>query len=265
VLVLRPGALGDTLLAVPALRALRRRFQEPLTLAAHGETARLLETLGEVDAGVAFDDARLSWLFRSDAAKPTAERIVAWLEPAGMPGLRDALVVAPARPPAMDVHCARYLLDALDCAAELDDRPLRVGAPATEEVLIHPGSGSAAKNWPADRFASVINILGHEQVRLIVGEADASAAALVERYLGQPVRRLECLALAELATRLAGCQAYLGNDSGVSHLAGLCGARTFALFGPSSPSVWRPLGPRVRVLDFEVPPQLVADEIRMAL
>ena len=59
--MLRPGALGDTLLAVPALRALRRRF--PLTLAAHGGAARLLASLGEVDRGMAFDDPSLGWLF----------------------------------------------------------------------------------------------------------------------------------------------------------------------------------------------------------
>ena len=55
--MLRPGALGDTLLAVPALRALRARFGR-VTLAAHGGAARLLAALGEVDEGLAFDDPR---------------------------------------------------------------------------------------------------------------------------------------------------------------------------------------------------------------
>jgi ADP-heptose:LPS heptosyltransferase len=68
--------------------------------------------------------------------------------------------------------------------------------------------------------------------------------------MGRQLPRLERLPLMELAGRLAGCRAYLGNDSGVSHLAGLCGARTVALFGPTPSSVWRPLGPRVAVFPF---------------
>jgi heptosyltransferase-3 len=70
------------------------------------------------------------------------------------------------------------------------------------------------------------------------------------------------LPLEELAARLAGCHAYLGNDSGVSHLAGLCGARTVVLFGPTSPVVWSPLGPRVRTMTFETQPEEVVAVVR---
>jgi ADP-heptose:LPS heptosyltransferase len=89
---------------------------------------------------------------------------------------------------------------------------------------------------------------------MIVGEADEAAAAAVEQALGRPLARLDHPTLDDLAGRLAGCRAYVGNDSGVSHLAGLCGARTVALFGPTSPTVWRPLGPRVTVLTFDATP-----------
>ena len=54
--------------------------------------------------------------------------------------------------------------------------------------------------------------------------------------------------LCQLADLLEGCDLYVGNDSGISHLAGLCGAPTLAIFGPTDPRLWRPLGPRVRVL-----------------
>ena len=73
--------------------------------------------------------------------------------------------------------------------------------------------------------------------------------------------RLEHPPLGELASRLAGCRAYVGNDSGVSHLAGLCGARSFVLFGPTSPTVWRPLGARVFVSGFEVDPERLAEDV----
>jgi ADP-heptose:LPS heptosyltransferase len=250
VLVLRPGALGDTLLAVPALRALHRRFG-PLTLAAHAGAARLLASLGEVDHGIAFDDPSLGWLFLEQRH---GEKIVAWMNASGTAALKQALLVAPSRP-LTDQHAAEYLLDSLDPLGvdpRLDDRPLRVRAIDSDEVLIHPGSGSPAKNWPAQRFAETIQAL-NRPVRLIVGEADAEAAAQVEAYLGRALPRLSNTPLEDLAARLAGCQAYLGNDSGISHLAGLCGARSVILFGPTDPTIWRPLGPRVTVAPFEVP------------
>jgi ADP-heptose:LPS heptosyltransferase len=265
VLVLRPGALGDTLLAVPALRALRvSRLGGPLTLAAHAGAARLLASAGEVDGGWAFDDARFRWIFGPGEAPD--EAVVAWLSGARPPGLSGALVVAPSRPASGAVHCAQYLLDTLaplGCSGAMDERPLRVSAIDSAEVLIHPGSGSPAKNWPAARFAEVVHGLGDgAPVRLIVGEADTAVGDALEHALGRPLARLANAPLAELAARLAGCRAYLGNDSGVSHLAGLCGARTVALFGPTDPAVWRPLGARVTVLSFDSSPEDVVAALR---
>jgi heptosyltransferase-3 len=256
-LVLRPGALGDTLLAVPAVRALRARFGR-VTLAGHGGAARLLAAVGEVDRGLAFDDASLGWLFERERAPEDA--IVAWMNPAGVPGLRHALLVAPSRPAGSDVHAAQYLLDTLadiGVAGALDGRPLGVTPMASDDLLIHPGSGSRAKNWPAMRFAGTIRALSGP-VRMIVGEADAQAAQDVDACLGRRLPRLEHAPLDELAARLAGCRGYVGNDSGVSHLAGLCGARTVVLFGPTSPTLWHPIGPDVHVVTFDTPAERVA-------
>ena len=173
------------------------------------------------------------------------------------------MLVAPSRP-AGSQHCAEYLLGSLAPlgvdTSWLDDRPLRVTPIHSDEVLIHPGSGSPAKNWPAAQLAETIRALA-QPVRLIVGEADAAAAHAVEDRLGEPMPHLTNVPLAELAARLAGCHAYVGNDSGVSHLAGLCGARTIVLFGPTSPAVWRPIGPRVQVRPFETPSQEIAKHL----
>jgi ADP-heptose:LPS heptosyltransferase len=254
VLVLRPGALGDTLVALPALRALRDAGI-PVTLAGNGAAARLLQSVGEVDHALAFDDPSLGWLF---TGPPAENSVVAWMT-SSPPGLPASVVRAPSRPPGMDQHCARYLLNTLaPLGIDLawDDRALKVTAVPSDEVLVHPGSGSAAKNWPAEHFASVIRAL-NRPVRLIVGEADEIPAARVEARLGRRSARLEHRSLEELAARLAGCHAYLGNDSGVSHLAGLCGAPTVVMFGPTDPIVWRPLGPDVTVLTFETSPSEV--------
>jgi ADP-heptose:LPS heptosyltransferase len=257
-LVLRPGALGDTLLAIPALRALRLAGISKLTLAAHAATASFLESIGEVDRGLGFDDPALGWLFRADSV-PAKEQIVAWLEPHGMPALRDALVVAPSRPSRAQ-HVSAYLLSTLSglgVDSMLDERPLELRPIPSDEILVHPGSGSASKNWPAARFAETI-ALSDRPVRMIVGEADAHAASAVDAALGRRLERLEHVSLSELAARLAGCHAYLGNDSGVSHLAGLSGATCVVLFGPTSPVMWRPLGRAVSVEGFDAEPIRIA-------
>ena len=244
--MLRPGALGDTLLCVPALRSLKRRYRH-VTLAAHRGAARLLADLGEVDQGWAFDDPRASWVFGVGRPPAAVPDVIAWMDPSGL----AARPVVQATPRPGRVHMARLLLDSV--GGELDARPLDITPRPSDEVLVHPGSGSPRKNWPAERFASVIVLL-QARVRLIVGEADDEAAADVEAALGHALPRLDCPVLPELASRLAGCRAYLGNDSGVSQLAGLCGAKTIALFGPTPASVWSPLGPRVSTLNFDTDP-----------
>ncbi|MGI9148183.1 MAG: glycosyltransferase family 9 protein [Chloroflexota bacterium] len=258
-LVLRPGALGDTLIAVPALRALRRRGFSDVTLAAHAGAARLLASAGEVALGIAFDDSSLRWLFTPDHAP--AEQVLAWVNPEAMPALKHALLVAPSRPADAAAHCGTYLVDSLAGLGVdrfLDERPLGIASIDSDEVLVHPGSGSTAKNWPAARFAETIRAL-ESPVRLIVGEADGAAARSLETILGRALPRLEHTPLEHLAARLAGCRAYLGNDSGVSHLAGLSGARTLVLFGPTSATAWRPFGRDVHTPGFDTPPGQIAE------
>ncbi len=232
----------------------------------------MLARVGEVDRGLAFDDSSLAWVF--GAGPPPAGRpriVVAWLaDPTGDVAERlaasagDRALVAPSRPVERGgVHCARHLLASLaplGVVEDLDDRPLAVAPRAGTSIFVHPGSGAPRKNWPPERFAAVCEIVrGRGQpVTLIAGEADAEPVDAVARAVGGPVEVLRQPDLLELAARLAGCRAYLGNDSGVSHLAGLVGARAVVLFGPTSPAVWAPLGPRVRVRRFADDPELVA-------
>ena len=109
-------------------------------------------------------------------------------------------------------------------------------------VAVHPGSGSARKNWPLERFIETARVLSADRLWLLSlgpAEADARAdGAIVARDL--PPRLLGAV--------LAQAGLYVGNDSGVSHLAAAWGAPTVALFGPTDPAVWTPRGPRVRTL-----------------
>jgi ADP-heptose:LPS heptosyltransferase len=129
-------------------------------------------------------------------------------------------------------------------------------APSRDYVVLHPGAGGKRKRWPAEGFAEIARRcrqLGYD-VLVTSGPADDEAveavvAACQKGPDGLAPRVLAGLGLPELACILAGASAFVGNDSGITHLAGLVGAPTVAIFGPFDPAYWAPLGRRVTVVD----------------
>jgi ADP-heptose:LPS heptosyltransferase len=110
-------------------------------------------------------------------------------------------------------------------------------------LALHPGSGAPAKNWPTERFHSLAAALSPDRPWLLVR---GPAEAVVPAPRGAVVAHE--LPLRALGAVLARAGLFVGNDSGVSHLAAAEGAPTLALFGPTAPEVWSPLGPRVVTL-----------------
>ena len=121
-------------------------------------------------------------------------------------------------------------------------------------VAVHPGSGSDRKNWPVEKFAAVCRWLVDEmsaQLVMVRGEADeVPGRRLLEALGSRPVRVAEGLQLPELGAVLERCALFLGNDSGITHLAVAVTPPTIALFGPVSQWVWEPRGERVCVVKF---------------
>ena len=122
-------------------------------------------------------------------------------------------------------------------------------------VAIHPGSGAVEKCWPTSRFAEVIKRLWEQNhpVLLLAGPADTERVNDVLKQLSLPpkpemFKMLTHAPLLEVAQRLLQCRCYLGNDSGITHLAAMLGVPTVAIFGPTDPAIWRPVGPFVKVL-----------------
>lgn len=297
-LVLRPGAIGDTLVTAPALLALRRRFsQARIELAGNPAALPLLASSGLVNRCLAFDDPRVTRLFVPGEPAPDdpfrgLDVAVAWCaDPDGalaralMARGASQVVVGPSRPPAgRPVHVARHLAetlaplgvrlsDPLDLPAihastggerQAREELFALGLESRPFVAIHPGSGSPAKNWPAERFAKVAADLEarHGLTSLIVG---GPADAQVLERLGTAFGRSPCLLtdrpLPVVAAVLRRARAFLGNDSGLAHLAGLLGLPTLALFGPTDPIHWSPLGPRVRTLPADPLADLTADRV----
>jgi hypothetical protein len=110
--------------------------------------------------------------------------------------------------------------------------------------VIHPGSGSKKKNWPFKNFLQISSYIQNHGMKVlwVLGPADES----IKPPSREPV--LKNPALTDLAIILSCCKRYIGNDSGISHLAAATGCQSIVLFGPSDPIVWAPRGPRVKVL-----------------
>jgi heptosyltransferase-2 len=114
-------------------------------------------------------------------------------------------------------------------------------------LAVHPGSGSPSKNWPAACFAALVEgaRMGGDWL-LVQGPADQASARQLRPLAGAVLA--SDLPPRTLGAILARAGAYVGNDSGVSHLAAAWGAPTVALFGPTDPALWAPLGPQVHVM-----------------
>ncbi len=119
------------------------------------------------------------------------------------------------------------------------------------QVVIHPGSGGVAKCWAVERFVKLAARLrdAGRSVRFVVGEAEVERG--VEQKLeahGQPNNPTICRDLDTFLALLNDATLYLGHDAGPTHVAAQAAVRTVALFGPTDPAVWSPLGPDVTVL-----------------
>ncbi|MDM8525002.1 glycosyltransferase family 9 protein [Desulfococcaceae bacterium HSG8] len=115
------------------------------------------------------------------------------------------------------------------------------------KILLHPGSGSKRKCWPLSNFMAVEAILEKEGMipEFILGPAEYFMEELLrDRY----DRVIAVSDLPELAALLESAGGFIGNDSGATHLAAFLGVPTVAVFGPSDPERWRPLGSSTGVL-----------------
>jgi heptosyltransferase-3 len=277
-LVIHPGALGDVLQAVPALEALGR-LGHRLTFAGQPRLGELLQGSGLVLAATPFDTFGLEALF-ADAPVPDRlasrlsrfRRVVSWFgarEPDYVERLGALVLEVIVGPPVPDddspLTVWEHLLETLgawDVA-----RPSELRALATTErwriaarialmalgvdkarplLIAHPGAGARWKQAPTARFAQALERMvadGGFEVVVHQGPADAPAVDALFTTLGIPARRYLEPTLTELAGALALAQAYLGSDSGVSHLAACVGTPSVILFPPETLRRWAPWAP----------------------
>ncbi|HEY3068499.1 MAG TPA: glycosyltransferase family 9 protein [Methylomirabilota bacterium] len=274
-LAIHPGALGDVLLAIPALRGLRALTPpSPLVIAAQPRIGGLLTALGEVDKARDFEALGLDTLFAGDlpsgalAIVREARSVVCWFGAGDADFARRLRAMAPnaiVAPSAVaGVPTWRHLLattgaaDAPRACIAVPGLLAAAGRRLLAEAgwdgergvaIVHPGAGSVRKRWATAGFAAVVNALGESGsfVALHEGPADAASVADLSVALARRVAVLHEPPLPALAGALHLARAYVGNDSGVSHLAAAVGTPSLILFA-SALLAWAPWARQARVM-----------------
>jgi heptosyltransferase III len=244
-LAIRPGAIGDLILSLPALEYLKSAYLEVWTPAATVPLVRFADRVRSISStgidllGVVEPPARLIQELRG------FDRIVSWYG-ANRDDFRELtksmelpFEFFPALPKEGDgCHAVDFYLREVGGLGASDGIPrIPCNAKRGNFAVIHPFSGSPRKNWPLGKFHALAR--GIERVMPVEWCAGPEDPPLD--------RAVHIDDLYELAHWLGGSRLYVGNDSGITHLAAAAGAPVLALFGPTDPAIWAPRGPNVRV------------------
>jgi len=271
ILIIRGGAIGDFILTLPAIKLVRDTIADThIEVLGYPAITELAVAAGIADStrsiehrshallfvpGAKLDDALVEWL-------KSFSVIVSYLhDPDGIVrgnmeriGVRTYLD-APHRVEEGQGHAASQLARPLESLAMyLDDPAPRIQVANAEvrspRVAVHPGSGSIKKNWSLDHWCRVLHELRDHPLVLITGEAERERGitdAVRDACPDLNIEHWDSLPLVELARRLPACSAFLGHDSGISHLAAACGVPCHLFFGPTDPATWAPANENVVV------------------
>jgi len=285
ILVIRGGAIGDFILTLPAIAALRRQFpQAHLEVLGYPHIAQLALAGGLADRVQPIEARGLAGFFaRGGALEPDLmdyfsefDLVISYLyDPDEIfktnicRCLVGQFIVGPHRPDETErTHATQVYLKPLERLAifgadnvprlALVPRPL--GAAKRSEdgstldgiLVLHPGSGSEKKNWPEAKWAGLIQQImatTNWDLLLIGGEAEGERLRRLAATL-PPARCsfAQSLPLAELAQRIQSAAAFVGHDSGITHLAAAVGLPCVVLWADTLEEIWRPQGEQSVVL-----------------
>ena len=274
ILVIRGGAIGDFILTLPAIAALRRQCPAAhLELLGYLHIAQLAQAGGLVDRVQPIEARGLASFFARGGELPEDLRdyfsefdlIISYLydpDEIFQVNVRRCLhgqfIAAPHRPDETEkLHATRVYLKPLERLAIFDTDPvprlsMNSQAPIVNTLVLHPGSGSEKKNWPEAKWAQLLAQLVSEtdlDLLLVGGEAEGERLHRLGAALPRERFRLaQSLPLAELAMQLESCAAFIGHDSGITHLAAALGLPCLVLWAHAVEEIWRPQGERVTIV-----------------
>ncbi len=273
IFVYHDGGLGDTLLSLSVFEVLKKKSSF-IHIAGRADVVRLLQECGiadEVsDAGSLLytplisgsPDARLAGHLRRFSSaflfsvRPRPDMAVGLSN--YISEVRTILTV-----PSMDFRksAAHFRLEQLPYGdLQISGNGLCVSAEAQEQslmklglqqhvlrhplVAVHPGSGGR-KNWPLERFFEIARQLTDRFAARLVflagpAEGDEMQEKIRQFCRANGIQFIEHSDLNVIAAIVARADLYIGNDSGISHLAAAAGTPAIVVFGPTDPVVWAP-------------------------
>jgi len=274
ILVIRGGAIGDFILTLPAVAALRRQFpQAHLEVLGYPHIAQLALAGGLVDRVQPIEARALAGFFarHGELAGPWRDYfsgfdiVISYLydpDEIFQANVRRCFhgqfIQGPHRPDEREtIHAAHVYLRPLERLAIFDaDAVPRLSVnprPSTlNQIAFHPGSGSERKNWPEKQWAGLLDhLIASTELKLLLVGGEAEGERLRKLAAALPSARTamaQCLPLAELAGRVQSCAAFVGHDSGITHLAAALGLPTLVLWADTIEEIWRPQGERVTLV-----------------
>ena len=270
ILLVRTGGLGDSILTLPVANCLKK-IDNSIELHILGnETMLAVARLsGIFDGFRSIDESGFSALYSSSKASDFLQKYFSSFDEvyfftAGNKkqiirkvtdsGAGKCFVLDPRPPEDWHNHIIEHFLSIIDgkkilSPCKLDNYGVTLGSVSKSNrrgLVIHPGSGSNSKNWPIERDIYIAE-KSKMNVTFILGPAECELG-LDKDITESCFKNINPESISDLCSLLCGASFYIGNDSGVSHLAALCETQSVVLFGPTDPVIWRPLGSDVNVI-----------------
>ncbi len=281
ILVWHQGALGDLVLSLPAIYSIKKHFSRcRIHLVARTDLSEIIVSSGIADVVSSNEKAIYADFFREGPVPASAARFLGEMCGAFLFMKREdrtlvenlsrhiplCKIISTVPKQGERVHIASFQLEQLQHAGipSQGRPPLYAATPGgvnsdEPSVTIHPGSGGKWKRWGMHGFLDVMDALageGNYRFTVLLGPAETELREECGRFISD--RRIPADIVSErpvsnIASILAMSSLFVGNDSGITHLAALIGTPVVAVFGPTDPVIWGPMGLKVRILRSEYP------------
>jgi ADP-heptose:LPS heptosyltransferase len=277
-LVWHQGALGDFILSLPALNAIKTGGSTArLHLISRADIADILIENRLADEVSAVEHGLFADFFASGTVSPQAARFLEQFRNAFIfmkkkdevfaenlgKHIPECFFIRTVPPAGRVVHVSASQMRQLTQLGirekempHLKTKPFLSGVHGGRAVItIHPGSGGKKKCWPIGKFLKLMKLLDREKMfyfYVILGPAeDRELHEITNQFISannMDAVIIEGMPVSYIATLLKASVLHIGNDSGITHLSSALGTPTVAVFGPTDPKIWGPVGRRAKVV-----------------
>jgi len=286
ILIIRPCALGDLVVTLPTIEAVRNHFENAqIEIMGYSSFLEIVKGRFYADTISRFDQADIAHLFTKNSNVPASlinklsnmDLIISFVSDKEQvmvsnlraAGVKHVIHYEPFPSEGEDIHIIDHFLRCLDLLGVhhsnkipkifLRDEDVLLGEkflndrvvdPKKMLVAMHPGSGSRQKCWAVDHYAELILLLKKEmdaQILLISGQADTGIVEELRVKVRDNFILVDRLPLPILAAIIKRSNLFVGNDSGITHVAAAVGTPAITIFGPTDPNMWGPRGERVKI------------------